>query len=376
MVIEFPSSVYVKYPEVSAFSRFEVEQSARERTKKVGVSLLECMSVRTNCQSEVIAPYEKQKMRTSAWQIPQRSWTACSLLPLSCDSPAVHADAQQAVAVQEAEAHYPPLIHLQDFPSRAFTSRLTPLAFPQHWHMAEIEKLDTLQAVELAEGIEIRLRMAGPMLRAGAYVIDLLIRAAVLTIGGIIMGFAGIAIGGKVVGGVMMLAWFLMDWLYPVIFEAGKRGATPGKRAMGLRVVQATGSPITLGQAVVRNFLRFIDGMPFFTYIFGVTSCLATRRFQRLGDLAAGTVVIYDRIPPLPVITAPPPINALPLPVGLTANEMRALALFRERAGLWSDGRRAEIADQVEILSGATGAAGVSRLMAMAHWVQEKRRDR
>jgi uncharacterized RDD family membrane protein YckC len=242
--------------------------------------------------------------------------------------------------------------------------------------MMETGKLDTLQSVELAEGIEIRLRMAGPMLRAGAYLIDFLIRGAVLTAGGFILSFAGIAIGGKVAGGVMMLSWFLMDWLYPVVFEAGKRGATPGKRAMGLRVVQSTGSPITLGQAVVRNFLRFIDGMPFFTYIFGLSSCLATKRFQRLGDLAAGTVVIYDRIPPLPVMAAPPPMVAVPLPFGLTANEMRALALFRERAGLWSDGRRAEIADQAAVLSGTTGTAGVNRLMAMAHWVQEKRGER
>ena len=242
--------------------------------------------------------------------------------------------------------------------------------------MADTEKLDTLQSVELAEGVEIRLRMAGPMLRAGAYLIDFLIRGAVLLIGGIAVSFAGIAIGGQVAGGVMLLAWFLMDWLYPVLFEAGRRGATPGKRALGLRVVQATGSPITLGQAVVRNFLRFIDGMPFFTYCFGLTSCLASRRFQRLGDLAAGTVVIYDRIPPLPVVAMPPPIAAVPLPVGLTATEMRALALFRERAGLWSDGRRAEIADQAAVLSGATGAVGVSRLMAMAHWVQEKRGER
>lgn len=242
--------------------------------------------------------------------------------------------------------------------------------------MAEPEKLDTLQAVELAEGIEIRLRMAGPMLRAGAYVLDFLIRAAVLIVGSIAVSLAGIAIGGQVAGGVMLLAYFLLDWIYPVIFEAGKRGATPGKRAMGLRVVQATGSPITLGQAVVRNFLRFVDSMPAFTYGFGLTSCLATKRFQRLGDLAAGTVVIYDRIPPPPLMVAPPPITPVPVPVGLTANEMKALALFRERAGLWSDGRRAEIADQASVLSGASGAAGVSRLMAMAHWLQEKRGGR
>jgi uncharacterized RDD family membrane protein YckC len=239
--------------------------------------------------------------------------------------------------------------------------------------MAETEKLDTLQSVELAEGVEIRLRMAGPMPRAGAYLIDFAIRTGVMFVGGIVLSVAGVAIGGTVARGLMLLAWFLMDWLYPVFFEAGKRGATPGKRAVGLRVVQATGSPITLGQAVIRNFLRFIDSMPLFTYAFGMTSCLATKRFQRLGDLAAGTVVIYDRIQSMPITAAPPPIAPVPLPVGLTADETRALALFRERAGLWSEGRRVEIADQASVLSGTTGTAGVSRLMAMAHWVQEKR---
>ena len=238
-----------------------------------------------------------------------------------------------------------------------------------------MNKLDTLQSVELAEGVEIRLRMAGPVLRVGAYLIDFTIRGIVLAIGGFGLSLAGIAIGGRVAEGLMLLSWFLLDWLYPVVFEAGKRGATPGKRLMGLRVVQATGSPITLGQAVVRNFLRFVDGMPFFTYAFGITSCLASKRFQRLGDLAAGTVVIYDRMPSVPVIAMPPPISAVPLPVGLTVNEMRALTLFRERAGLWSDGRRAEIADQASALSGASGSAGVNRLMAMAHWVQEKRNE-
>lgn len=239
--------------------------------------------------------------------------------------------------------------------------------------MREGEMMDTLQAVELAEGVEIRLRMAGPLPRAGAYLIDLLIRLAVLMVASILMTITGVAVGAKVAGGLMMLIWFLLDWWYPVVFEAGKRGATPGKRAVGLRVVQATGSPITFGQAVIRNFLRFVDGMPWFTYAFGMTSCLATKRFQRLGDLAAGTVVIYERLPASPASVAPPPITAVPLPVGLTADETQALTRFRERAGLWSEGRRAEIADQASALTGASGQLGVTRLLAMAHWVQEKR---
>ncbi|MGD7651906.1 MAG: RDD family protein [Verrucomicrobiales bacterium] len=239
--------------------------------------------------------------------------------------------------------------------------------------MREREKLDTLQSVELAEGVEIRLRMAGPELRAGAYLIDLLIRIFVMIVALVLFSISGSAIGGKVAGGLMLLVWFLLDWIYPVVFEAGRRGATPGKRAMNLRVVQATGSPITWGQAVVRNFLRFIDGMPLFTYVFGMASCLATKRFQRLGDLAAGTVVIYDRMAVEVPQQGPPPIEPVPLPVGISADETRALVLFRERAGSWTESRRVEIADQASALSGFTGPKGASRLMAMAHWVQEKR---
>lgn len=239
--------------------------------------------------------------------------------------------------------------------------------------MSESAMLDTLQSVELADGVEIRLRMAGPLPRAGAYLIDLIIRGAISTVMTVIVSLSGIAVGGQVAMGLILLFWFLMDWLYPVVFESGKRGATPGKRIVGLRVVQASGSPVTVGQAVIRNFLRFVDGMPLFTYVFGLTSCLATKRFQRLGDLAAGTVVIYSKPQVMPVMAAPPPVAPVPPPVGLTVDEVRALSSFRERAGLWSEGRRAEIADQAAVLTNHTGAQGVGRLMAMAHWLQERR---
>jgi uncharacterized RDD family membrane protein YckC len=239
--------------------------------------------------------------------------------------------------------------------------------------MEQTAKLDTLQSVELAEGVEIRLRIAGPLPRAGAYLIDFLIRLLLLVSGVILCMVTGIAFGERVAEGLMLLAWFLLDWLYPVVFEAGRRGATPGKRFMGLRVVQASGSPITFGQAVVRNFLRFIDSMPLYTYAFGMVSCLASARFQRLGDLAAGTVVVYDRMPPQPFIAAVDAVPPLPLPVSLTADETRALGLFMERTGLWSQGRRIEIANHASALTGATGQEGVTRLLGMARWVREKR---
>jgi uncharacterized RDD family membrane protein YckC len=237
------------------------------------------------------------------------------------------------------------------------------------------EPLDTLQTIELAEGVEVRLRIAGPFLRAMAFSLDLVFRIVALGVFGIIISFVGVAGGGTVAAGMFLLAWFFISWFYHVIFEYGKRGATPGKRIVGLRVVQPSGAPITLGQAVVRNFLRFVDGLPPPTYGFGLAACLLTKRFQRLGDLAAGTVVVYDRAHREPFAPLPPPVAAHAPKLLLTREEQRAVVAFRERAALWSDARRIEIADIAQPLTGASGAAGVARLLAMGHALQEQRRN-
>ena len=245
-------------------------------------------------------------------------------------------------------------------------------------------RIDTLQAIELAEGVEVRLRIAGPLQRGVALGIDWGIQVAGMIVVGICLTIAGIGIGFTVATGLGMLAWFITWWWYPVFFEASKWGATPGKKMMGLRVVQTSGAPATFSQALVRNFLRMADAMPMLpaawlgglplpTMGFGLATCLATRRFQRLGDLAAGTVVIYDKVIPEPSVPAPPPMDVARPAVALRPEEVRAVVAFRERAGLWSEGRRAEIADHASELSGSTGGSGVSRIMAMAHWLQEKR---
>jgi uncharacterized RDD family membrane protein YckC len=230
-------------------------------------------------------------------------------------------------------------------------------------------RIDTLQAIELAEGVEVRLRIAGPLLRGMALGIDVAIQIAGLIVVGFIMSLAGFAMGFLVAAGMMNLVWFFTWWWYPVFFEASRWGATPGKKMLGLRVVQTSGAPVTFAQSMLRNFLRFADGMP----CFGLATCLATKRFQRLGDLAAGTVVIYDKLLPEPSVPAPPPMEAARPAVALRPEEVRAVVAFRERAGLWSEARRAEIADHADELTGGTGQAGVSRMMAIAHWLQEKR---
>jgi len=233
-------------------------------------------------------------------------------------------------------------------------------------------RLDTLQSIELAEGVEIHLRMAGPYVRVLAYLLDLLIRLGVLIVAGLLLQLMGFIFGFNVVQGLSMLLMFVLMFFYYIIFEAGKRGASPGKRIMGLRVVDTSGAPISFGQAFIRNMLRFADGLPPPFYGFGLLSTLLTKRFQRLGDLLANTVVIYDRLPKMHIATLPPVLHSTAPGVPLSREEQAALAGFRERGGMWSEARRVELADHARELTGSTGQEGMTRLLGMAHWLGEK----
>lgn len=238
-------------------------------------------------------------------------------------------------------------------------------------------KLDTLQRIEIAEGVEIRLRPAGPMVRLAAGLIDLSIQVGIFVVLAIIIGIVSAALGGSIGGGMFLILFFLLYWFYSVPFEAGKRGATPGKRAMKLRVVQVNGGPIGWGQAFVRSLLRIVDGLPSIvllpvSYLVGIFFCLTTRSFQRLGDLAAGTVVVYVREPESYHRLRPPPLGALePLAptVALSREEQQALVDFYQRASLWSDERKIELASRAGALAAPGGVEGVWKLWRMAAWL-------
>lgn len=232
-------------------------------------------------------------------------------------------------------------------------------------------RADTLQSIELADGVEIHLRVAGPAARSMAYTIDLLVRLALYIVVGLVAIFwVRPAIGGELTGGLMLLFMFLMEWFYNVFFEAGKRGSTPGQRAMKLRVMSMTGGPVSLAQAVMRNFLRVVDFMPGL-YLTGIVCMLFTKRFQRLGDLVANTVVTYADAPPgrqhKAEIQAP---RRAPSAV-LTREEQAALLQFIERAPQWADERRLELSTLVEPLTQAPGMEGLVRLCGMSLWLQD-----
>jgi uncharacterized RDD family membrane protein YckC len=93
------------------------------------------------------------------------------------------------------------------------------------------------------------------------------------------------------------LVGFAFFWGYYIYFETAWNGQTPGKRLAGLRVIRSDGSPITLSEAVIRNLIRLVDFLPI-AYGIGVLSMFIDRHSRRLGDLAAGTLVIRDRSAP------------------------------------------------------------------------------
>lgn len=232
-------------------------------------------------------------------------------------------------------------------------------------------RADTLQSVELADGVEIQLRVAGPAVRSMAYMIDFLIRIGIY-IAVAIAAFALLegVIGPQMTSGLMLLFMFFMEWFYNVIFEAGAKGATPGQRSMKLRVMSVTGGPVSIAQAVMRNFLRVVDFMPGL-YLTGIVCMLFTKRFQRLGDLVANTVVTYAEVPP--VIAPSVEIRAerrAPSQV-LTREEQAALQQFLERAPLWADERRIELSALAQPLTQAVGTEGLRRLCGMAMWLQD-----
>lgn len=221
--------------------------------------------------------------------------------------------------------------------------------------------LDTRLALATPEGVDLTLVPAGAMVRASAFAIDLLIRGGLLFVLAMVLGLLG-----KLGSGLFLLLLFLVEWFYPVLFELLNRGATPGKKAMGICVVESDGRPVGFAASVIRNLLRTADFLPFL-FGFGILFMLFHPRFQRLGDLAAGTLVVWA-----PVAIKVPVLPAAPVmaPAGkLRLVEQQALIAFAERSPRLSPSRQQELGNILEILTQASGERGVQKLQGMARWL-------
>jgi uncharacterized RDD family membrane protein YckC len=225
--------------------------------------------------------------------------------------------------------------------------------------------IDTVRLHETPEGVDLALRVAGPAPRAIAYLLDVVIRFALLLAVLPLSAFAGFGTG------LILLAAFGLEWLYPVVFEI-RSGATPGKRVMGLMVVHDDGTPVQMSASVIRNLLRVVDFLPAF-YGVGLVSTLVDRDFRRLGDLAAGTLVVYaDARPAKPTI--PQVIPQAP-PAGLPVEAQQAILAFAERGHAISEARRIELAEILAGPVGRHGDAAVAQVNAWAAWLTRGARD-
>ena len=222
--------------------------------------------------------------------------------------------------------------------------------------------LDTRYRVEIPGGIHLEAQVVGPIPRIIAFLIDLVIRGVILAV----ISIASIPLGvGGLGGGLFLIIMFGIEWLYPVMFELLARGQTPGKKLLGIAVVNDDLSPVTLGTSLIRNLLRTIDFLPLL-YLVGLVTMLSNRRFQRLGDLAAGTLVISisKAARSAPVDDVPPLAPA----IRLSRSEQTAIVDFLRRSAQLSQPRQQELASILEGTTHQKGEDGVERLRRHGAW--------
>lgn len=156
--------------------------------------------------------------------------------------------------------------------------------------------------VQTPENVSLEFELAGPGSRGVAVAIDTVIQGALVTI----ITFILLAITGQVSLNLMtvqenslyivitLLVTFVLQFGYFFLFEIFMKGATPGKKIVGLKVMMANGEPVSTTASLIRNLIRIGDMLPGI-YAVGVICVIITRRYMRVGDLAANTVVVKVR---------------------------------------------------------------------------------
>lgn len=234
--------------------------------------------------------------------------------------------------------------------------------------LAAREIFDNVVVAETPEGILLELRPAGLGARFYAFVLDWLVRAALIYVVGTFSRF---------LGGIGFAFWiifiFALEWFYPVIFELSPSGATPGKRAYGLRVVMDTGLPVTPAASVTRNLLRVADFLPLL-YGFAIVSMLLRRDCKRLGDIAAATMVVYE--PRAAKRVALDDVEPIPPARPLAPEDQAAVIALASRAPTLTEERLDELAALAAAVSGDAGREGpevTRRVLGVAQFVLGRR---
>ena len=209
--------------------------------------------------------------------------------------------------------------------------------------------------VETPEAVSVSYPLAGIGSRAVAAVLDMvflggliLAELAVAWIAGELLGRAGLDLGrlGAWLLAVLAVVVFVTYWGYFIFGEVFRNGRTPGKRRQRIRVVRLDGSRIGVLESVIRNVVRLVDILPG-TYAVGVTAMLFSRQGQRLGDMAAGTVVIAE------------PLRSATLDrLGPAEERAELVREYLARRAAFSDDGRWQVGVELLALYGEQPAAG------------------
>jgi len=217
---------------------------------------------------------------------------------------------------------------------------------------AKEQPLDATIRVVTPENIAFEYRLAGPFLRLPAFILDMCVQIAVLIGLAIVLGFTvGIASPGLAMFILFVMA-LTVWWFYGALFETFLNGQTPGKYVLGLRVLTDSGQPINGLQATLRNLLRAADLV---VPIVGLLVTALNRKYQRLGDLVAGTMVIVEERQWLTGVAKLDDPRAIQLAAYLPPNFVvsrslaKSLATYVERRRFFTPPRRREVARHVAV---------------------------
>lgn len=215
-------------------------------------------------------------------------------------------------------------------------------------------QLDSHIRVLTPENISFEYRVASPFERLLAYLIDSIIMTLVVVgiffVATFLFGLAGYEDLGI---GMGLIAWFGISWFYGGLFETFWNGQTPGKKSMGLRVLRADGSAINAGQAILRNFLRVVDAQPGYSHLVGLLATACNIKYQRLGDIACGTMVVAEdksraaKFAEIDDVLLTPVENLLPANAIVSRSLAKAISSYVERRRYFGPARRIEIARHI-----------------------------
>lgn len=157
--------------------------------------------------------------------------------------------------------------------------------------------------IKTPEGVVFRLFPAGLPTRMLALIIDTLMVSAIISVTNILVSLIGLPFGGMTVLGLQVLSGFILGLGYWIVLEWRWNGRTVGKKLLRLRVVDSSGLKLLPRQLVVRNLLRSVDILPVF-YLLGSVCAFIDPRGRRLGDIAAGTMVVQEPVPGQPDLSS------------------------------------------------------------------------